>query len=184
MKKIVLKQFSKNGNRYTVSLGNGTVHTFPYKRLAQLYLNKTNKFLTIQLFEVHGLYMALWQEYQRVWFYFGYGHEKGRWSLHIQEQRKCSEMLHDCEECLASSIDRSDYSNGNRFSFQNIRVAINSLKGAAKILLPIHQKRSSTAEIYRINAIVTRLVELENKINSYGQIEAIQHSLTFNIKTA
>lgn len=184
MKKVVLKHFSKSADGYTIALGNGTVHTFPSKRLATNYLNKTNKFLTIQLFEVHSIYTDLWQEYQRCWFYFGHGHDKGRWSLHFQDQRKCAEALTDCEGCLAAAIDRSDYDNGNRFSFQNIRVAITLLKTACKILLPLHQKRSSTADIYRLNSFIMRVVEIENKINAYGQLEAIQHTLTFKTKTA
>lgn len=184
MKKVVLKQFCKNGEQYTVALGNGTVHTFNSKRTAVNYLNKTNKFLTIQLFEIHGIYMAMWQEYQRCWFYFGYGKDKGRWSLHSIDQRKCAESLQECEGCLASAIDRSDYENGNRFSFQHIRIAINALKQSCKILIPLHQKRSNTADIYRINSFITRMVEIENKINSYGQLEAIQHTLDFKTKTA
>lgn len=175
MKKVVLKHFSKSESGYTISLGNGTVHTFPSKRIATDYLNKTNKFLTIQLFEAHTIYMSLWQEYQRCWFYFGYGANKGKWSLHAQEQRKCSENLKDAEECLSAAIDRSDYENGNRFSFQNIRVAIQLLKQTTKILIPLHTKRSNTADVYRLNSFIVRLVYLENKLNSYGQLEAITY---------
>lgn len=185
MKKVVLKHFSKSSNGYyTIALGNGTVHTFPSKRLAADFLNKTNKFLTIQIFEVHAIYMAVWQEYQRCWFYFGYGQDKGRWSMHSIDQRKCAEALSDCEECLGASIERSDNSTGNYISFNNIRVAINSLKSAIKIILPLQQKRSSTADIYRLNSSISRLVELENKINAYGQLEAIQHTINFKTKTA
>ena len=92
MKRIVLKQFRKQGNNYIVSLGNGTVHSFTSQRKAQDYLSKTNKFLTVQLFEAHTVYMDLWQEYQRCWFYFGYGTDKGKYTLHFQDQQKCNYM--------------------------------------------------------------------------------------------
>lgn len=176
MKKIVLKQFSKNTAGYTVSLGNGSVHTFPSKRKASDYLNKTNKFLTTQLFEVHGIYMGLWQEFQRAWFYFGYGSQKGKWTMHELSKQRCEEALKECEERISNSVDKSDYDNWNHFTFQNIRVAINHLKIAVKILMPLHQKRSQTADVYRLNSFINRLVEIENKINAYGQLEATTYT--------
>lgn len=186
MKKIVLKQLSQNTEGYTVSLGNGSLHTFPSKRKAQDYLNQTNKFLSTQLFEVHGIYMALWQEYQRVWFYFGFGTEKGKWTLHHLSKQRCEESLKSCEECIEQAFNKSDYEMGNQFTFQNIRVAINQLKIAVKILMPLFSKRSQTADIYRLNSFIARLIEIENKINAYGQLEATTYTTipTYQKQTA
>lgn len=175
MKKIVLKQFAKAGKTYSVSLGNGTIHTFHSKRALQNFLNQTNKFLSKKLFEVHSIYMMLWTEYQRCWFYFGYGKEKGSWSLHTTEENKCKEVLSSCESSLAFAADISDRTNGNHLSFKNIHVAISYLKDAVKILRPLHKKRSITADVYRLDFIFQQLLHSENHLNSYGQLESTGH---------
>jgi hypothetical protein len=183
MKKVVLKHFTKNGDSYQVNLGNGTSHTFNSLRSLHHFLNQTNQFLTEQAFFVHTIYTDTWQEYQRIWFYFGFG-EKYNYSAHFQSQALCSRNLKDCEDHLNLAFDKSDCDNGNHFTFKHIRVSILCLKDSIKTLLPLYKKRSQTADIYRMNALFLRLLDIETRINSYAQIQATNHLLTKLKKSA
>jgi hypothetical protein len=172
MKKIVLKQFETRINgqlQYELYLGDDRRLQFPSKRKLIAFINKTNKFLTLSAFEVHTLYMQVWEEYQRCWFYFGQGDEK--YSLHYLDQIKCDESLRTCEERLQIAIKKEWY-DGNPFTFSNIPKAISLLRQVISILLPLHKKRSQTADLYRLNTLFSRLADVENKINSYGLVEA------------
>ena len=175
MKKIVLKQFTTHEeSRYRVHLGNGTTHTFSSKRKLLAFLNQTNKFLSTQLFEVHGVYMSVWQEYQRAWFYFGWENNK-QWTLHYLDQKKCDENLQSCEQAITLAWQRHTWDNGNHSAFKHLNVAIECLKEVTHILQRLHKRRSSTVEIYRLNALFKQLLHASATINAYGQLDATHH---------
>ncbi|HYD20009.1 MAG TPA: hypothetical protein VEB40_00940 [Flavipsychrobacter sp.] len=179
MKKIVLKQFTHQEGKYRVHLGNGTTHSFSSKRKLVAFLNQTNKFLTTQLFEVHGIYMAVWQEYQRSWFYFGWEDNK-QYTLHYLDQRKCEESLQGCEQAFVMAWKRHDWANGTHSAFMHMEVAIDCCKEVVGILLHLHRKRSSTVEIYRLNALLKQLVLASSTLSAYGQLD-LTHNISYSV---
>lgn len=174
MKKIVLKRFEQKDGSYQVRLGNGTVHSFPSKRLLFQFLTRTNKFLTSRAFDIHAIYMELWQEYQRCWFYFGSG-QNYKWSLHFLDYKRCKEELEACEDHILRAIGQSDWDSGNHYSFHSLNTAISCQKGVIKTIIPLFKSRSQTAELYRMNCLLERLLSAESKIHHYAQIEATHH---------
>ncbi len=176
MKKIVLKQFCKEENdTYSVRLGNGTAHSFRSTRQANQFLKDTSKFLTVHYFAVHATYMDVWQEYQRVWFYHGFG-DRYSWSTHSQIQRKIEDALKSCEDLLDRGINTSDHpERGCHEVFRCISVASTQLKEAVKLLFPLFKSLSQTADVYRLESCITRLVDIETKIHAYGQLQATHH---------
>lgn len=179
MKKIVLKQFLKTASGYQVNLGNGTVHVFPSLRLAKAFLNKTNQFLTERAFAIHSIYMALWQEYQRVWFYYGFG-SKYSYTSHTLDQKKCADELQSAESAILMAFNASDATNGSHISFRQLRIAITCLKASIKILMPLFRLRSQTADLYRLENYFAQLIDIENKLNSYAQLQATAHIINRN----
>jgi hypothetical protein len=175
MKEIKLVKYSKDGKKFSVSLGNGTIFDFTSKRLTLKFLAETSRFLTGSLYEARSIYISVWNKFQLSWGYFQSNSEL------FLEGENCQDLLTRISKSFDLAVNRSHWENGNHFSFTHIFSVIQSQKEIIKALNKVFELKGTTHEIYECEAMYNRLINLECELKNYGQTNAIR---LFRIETA
>jgi hypothetical protein len=177
MKKIKLNQYIKTDDEYLILLGNGTEHRFPSKAKALRFLSKTSRFLTDRLYEYNSLFAELHYLYRLNWGFFD--HDKKTLSgatIHMDMLiRKEFTTISNVDGLFDKVVKLSKRSGGNYYAFNHLRMIGDSLKGCCKSLLEINRKKSYAPVTYQLECLFNRLLEIETRINNYGQMKAVGH---------
>ena len=167
MKKVRIEQLNEPKIRsiflkdkfYWVWLGNGTKHRFTNRKHAEAFLAQTNRFLNERVFELNRLYVEIFAEYRRLWFYFD--------NHSVVSNEKIENLLEWTNKKFNILIERSSGVNGNFNAFQNMRILIDNLLEVVKVLEELQQRKNNWVEKYSLAVIATRLNELENALAKY-----------------
>jgi hypothetical protein len=171
MRKISIDKISERENKYFVYLGNGTATEFTNKEKAQQFLNETNQFLTQQAYNINELQKLIYPFYRDNWPYFR--HDKKNSKLNLFEmERFCSATLREVENCLDLSFNRSNYNNGNYFTFYHLQNACRGLKNILKELQPLSKSKSFSDRLCKIDFFFSIIVKLESDLNNYAYLGA------------
>lgn len=167
MKKIKLENYTdpKPGSifvrdkSYWVWLGNGVKRSFSNRKHAEAFLVATNRFLNQKVFELNRLYVEVFAEYRRLWFYFDKSQTviNNRIEANLEWTNKKFNLM----------IDISSHINGNFTSFQNMRVIIDNLRDIVNELMTLQKQKNNWVEKYNLAVIAARLDELEKALNDY-----------------
>jgi hypothetical protein len=173
MKRISLKNINTSQKTYTVFLGNGTTHSFKSERSAQDFINKTNKFLTEHLHEIHAIYSSVSILLNHNWFYFQ--NDKNTRKAHLyQFERDCNNNIDSIRATLNRIVDHSHFTNGNYTTFIDLLRASNYLQDTIKILNVINKNRSNTNALYEYKSLFNRLIQLDNSLKNYSQFQSVK----------
>ena len=173
MKKVSINKFSQQGKQYVVCLGNGTATAFNQKQQAQQFLNQTGQFLTAQLYALRQIYKAVNDLYIDSWGYFRHDKKTMNAALYASD-RAIQNNLRTVENSFNICIDRSQWTNGNYFSFYHLQTAIDSLKNGLKELGPVLSSKSIAAESYKIDFLFSSLLNIETDLYKYAQAGAVK----------
>lgn len=145
---------------YWVWLGNETKHRFSNRKHAEAFLVRTNRFLNERLFELNRLYVEIFTEYRRLWFYF----DRKAMESNIQIEG----TLEWINKKFNIVIDRSQGINGNFNVFQNMLIIVDNLKHIIKVLTDLQTQKNNWVERYNLIVISKRLDEIEKTIRNYN----------------
>lgn len=173
MKKISITQVNRVDKIYTIFLGNGTTHQFKSERSAQDFLNKTNKFLTEHLHELHAIYSDVATKLNHNWFYFNHDKNTRKASL-FQSERDCNANMDAIRDILNKTVIQSHFTNGNIIVFIDFQKVSNYLKDTIKLLNDLNKKRSNTNALYEYKSLFNRLIQLDNSLTNYSQFQSIK----------
>ncbi len=171
MKKIKIEKYDEPrvGSIYTrdkyywVWLGNGSKHRFSNRKHAEAFLARTNRFLNERVFELNRLYVEVFAEYRRLWFYFDRGAMFGNEKIenNIEWLNKKFNIL----------IDRSGGENGNMNSFNNMRMIVDMLREIVLTLEELQKRKNNWVEKYNLAVIAARLHEVERLIEEFEKTD-------------
>lgn len=171
MKRICINKISASGKNYTICLGNGTATTFTNKDKAKQFVAETNDFLTKQLYHINELYQLVDTFYRQQWGYFAHNKKTSATKL-VETERHCAATLREIENCLDLAVNRSNWTNGNYFTFYHLQNAITGIKSILKDLQPICKSQSATTALNRIDFYFMVAAKIESDISNYAYLGA------------
>lgn len=159
---------------YTIHLGNGKVCQFTQSRQADAFLVATSTFLTDMLISVNEMYIVVFSEYRKLWFYFD-----GRKKDNLNEMQKTERKLRaqiDIIQHTFDNIHRNRISGGNSLPFKLIAEALGAIHKAAKVLVEMRKKRSEYVEKVMLENLRKNCFFLLREMADYGQhVNYTQH---------
>lgn len=170
MKKICIDKISADKGKYTVCLGNGTATVFSNKEKAEQFVSITNQFLTQQLYNINECYQLIFCFYRESWGYLHTGTAKTK--NYEEVKRFCDSTITEVQNLMELAVNRSNWTNGNYFTFYHLINAIKGQKQILKELQPVFRSKSATAQLYKIDFYFTMLAKLESDINNYAYLGA------------
>jgi len=110
MKAVNVKANLSNSVPYSISLGDGTLHTFKNRKAAEKFQNETNRFLTELVYTFNELYSNLFTLYRETWtFFYNTGNQHKGDGRHDELKIKSSfEIIDNLLETLTTSYSRQD----------------------------------------------------------------------------
>lgn len=158
IKRPVIASVYKNDKLYKVYLGNNYVFESKSFALAKAFLNKTNKFLNIQLHEINMIVKELQLEYRNIWFYL---------DDTIDVEVKIVESFKTVDYKLNIAISRAGYTDGNYYVFNHLEFALYELNSIADTIAKIQYKKSNMPDYYRLIIIVNKTKQLIEQLEKY-----------------
>jgi hypothetical protein len=172
MRKINLKDIEKHKNKYIIHLGNDNIYSFSQERQAKKTLFEISTFLNKQLNSLKQKYSLLHGYY--ISYYFLINHSE----LNVLK-KSFDSVLNSIE----LSVHRSEYTNGNYFTFYHLNSIYSNLSLIATMLQNISFQRSETSLKYEFDSIINDINLLNNQYNEfqYNQINTNTNHLKIAI---
>jgi hypothetical protein len=171
MKKIKIENYREpvkesiytRDKRYWISLGNGARLSFTNRKDAKAFLARTNRFLNERVFDLNRIYVDVFSEYRRIWFYFDDGEKENNERIEL--------TMHWTNVRFNVMIRNAGYESGNAYAFQNLRTIISNLLEIIATLRDVQKRRNNWVERYNLEVLSRRLTEVDAMINGYGLAE-------------
>jgi len=148
--------------KHQVYLGNGLNVLFSNINEVTGFLAKTNKFLNAKIFELNELYIEIFSNYQRLWFFFNNSTEL------LDSERIVESNLYLIPRNLTMMVTRSGFENGNQFVFLQFQKSINALIKTIEVLQEVQKDRYNYLESNTLNTLKERCFSLQKQIETYG----------------
>lgn len=145
--------------KYWVSLGNQVKVSFTNRKNALAFIAQTNRFLNEKTFELNKIYVDVFSEYRRIWFYFD---SKNAHRVNFEQQIGFLEKRFDL------LIDTSRYTNGNYNAFFHMRGIVDLIKEMLTQMQQVMAGKNNYAEKYNLSIYVRRLDDLLQAVNDYA----------------
>jgi hypothetical protein len=178
MKKIVLKTITKSDKssihtaqrKHSIFLGNEVTIYFSDKKKAAAFLVATNQFLTQKLFELNALYIDLFTEYRKSWFYFFNIYDQ---KMHLASDNNVLQEIAAIERKMTLMVARAHFGNGSSIVWQGFRVIIDSMKNITVTLSHLYKSKKFYAQSHQIRAIEARIKILETQLSVWGKDQTL-----------
>ncbi len=143
MKRIIINHISGNdkssilsGNRsWNVAMGNGLTLRFKNEVHAKSFLVKASEELSFQLIIMNEIYMDIFTEFRRNWFYFNLTQEL------LSSERNIKNAFDLFERQTHLAVSRCELANGNHFVFRYLYQSCKALMEVTEILSNFHVYR-------------------------------------------
>jgi len=122
--------------------------------------------LNQKLFELNALYIDLFTEYRKSWFYFFNIYDK---KMHLAGDNHVLREISVIENKMTLMVARAHFGNGPSIVWQGFRVIIDSMKNITTTLSGLYKNKKFYAQSHQIRAIEARIMILENQLNEYGK---------------
>jgi len=147
---------------FRVVLGNNSTNTFSNRKHLTKFLAETNEFLKTKLFELNKIYIEVFTEYRKMWFYFD------------NEQREIIAMRFDedlqfINKSFTLIIDRSGWENGNWMVFKHLGNIITMFEGILREMIDVQRTKSNYVEKRNLEVVASRLEYLKKTIEDWGK---------------
>lgn len=152
--------------KHCVYLGNGVSVYFTDLKAAKSFLVKTNQFLNQKLFELNSLYIDLFTEYRKAWFYFFNVYDR---KLHRNSENFVLIEIQTIEKKMTLMVARAHFDNGSTIVFQGFRIILSSMETITETLIDLYKAKKHYAEAHQIRAIQSRIEILKAQINEFGK---------------
>ena len=145
--------------KYWVALGNKVRVSFTNRKNALAFIAQTNRFLNEKTFELNKIYVDIFSEYRRIWFYFD---SKNARLMNFEQQIGFLEKRFDL------LIDTSSYEDGNYNAFFHIRGIVYLLQEMLTQMQRVMAGKNNYAEKYNLGIYLRRLDDLLQAVNDYA----------------
>lgn len=165
MKKIKLTNYSKptpGTNRaqeklYTALLGNNVRLTASNQKDILKLLAAVSAQLTELIIATNTLYISVFTEYRRLYFY-------------LDRKNKIADMLLQIEKSFNLLFDRQAFENGNYFTLVHMASILSSLQSICGELLKLSEKRNFTMISRQIDQLYNQAAALSDQLADVGRI--------------
>ena len=124
--------------RHCVYLGNRVSVYFSDMKKAKAFLVQTNEFLNQKLYEINSLYIEVFTEYRKAWFYFFDIYDR---SLHIVSENKILMDIGAIEKKMSLMVARSHFPNGSTIVHQGFSYIIDVLMDITDTLILLYKQK-------------------------------------------
>jgi hypothetical protein len=178
MKKIAIRTITKadkssihtKQRKHSIFLGNEVTIYFSDKKKAAAFLVATNLFLNQKLFELNALYIDLFTEYRKSWFYFFNIYDK---KMHLSGDNQVLREISVIENKMTLMVARAHFNNGSSIVWQGFRVIIDSMKTITATLSHLYKTKKFYAQSHQIRAIEARINILERQLKEWGNDQTL-----------
>lgn len=163
MKKIKISYYTKQKKNYSFILGNGSKYTYTQEKECIAKLNQVNKDLTKLAFDININYIEAFSIWRLYWASVDYP----------AFERKTNEVNSNILQSLENAyIKRSD--SYSIYVFMHLKNAINNTIQLIKLVLIEIRKKSDTVNLYRVESIVKRFIQLKTELENYGLMDCTE----------
>ncbi len=174
MKKIKLQNISLKDKSsiftkrkmYSVFLGNDIDVFFTDLKDAKAFLVATNEFLNQKLYELNALYMELFCEYRKAWFYFFNIIDSRIQNIGVTGVFREFEII---EKKITLMAARSGYQNGSSIVWHSFKISTESLQIISNSLISMYKSKKHYSEAYQVRVINERIKTLSDQLESWGK---------------
>lgn len=167
MKKIKIENYDEPiiGSIYTrdklywVWLGNRVKRSFANRKHAEAFLVEVSRFLNQCTFELNLIYVEIFSEYRRLWFYFD------KKAIESFEMDRIMTWVNKNFDLLIGTSGI----NGNFNSFRNCSLIIDNLNEIIQNLKNLHLSRNKYAELYTLEVCRRRLQKINDELENFGK---------------
>lgn len=143
-----------------ICLGNGLNCYFSdYKKLMK-FLAETNKMLNLAAQELNRIYIEIWTEQRKVYLTY---------HMVFSRSMKLKDCYNQTERNFNLLCTRSDWTNGNHFSFNYFTNIIEILFQWVDEILNLMKSKNLYSNIDTFGTIKERIKYIENKIMTWGK---------------
>jgi len=170
MRKIVINDIiypDLNSNythrrKYCVALGNSTRVYFDNLKDAKKYLADTNRFLNNKLHELNYIYINVFAEYRKLWFYFA-EKQMQRYEQDINETFKVIDFKFQ-------NLYRVNYTvNGNYFAFLSLDKIARNIREVFSIIIEVQKAKKFYADAQRVYMFDTQAHRIIMELKNYNK---------------
>lgn len=171
MKKIQLTDYQYENNKYSFVLGNGAKFVFKNETICKRTLTKYSHEITQLVYEINQNFIEVHNIYRLYWLSIDSP------SFDRNGNNFVNQIIQALENCF---IKRSE--NYSFFLFLHAFNALDSCQGLLKLIKLQSQSKSITFDIYRIELLEKRFIDLKNKFQNIGIIQC-NEVLNLDIQT-
>jgi len=166
------KHFTEKSQYYGVSLGNGFSCYFTSKRHADQFAVATKTFLTDCLIELNELYIDVWTDYRRNWFYFS-----GRTTESHKAMRKVESEILRSMQAVENCFGKIENTRDNFAPWRLISNALASILEIVHHLHLVRKKRNEYVERKNLEILKKRAHSLIYLMSDYGSNQKNDYSI-------
>lgn len=165
MKTINIKHRIKDKSPRQFCLGNGSRVVFKSQRLADKFVADTNRYLTKVLVNFNEIYIALFQDYRRVWLVAANTHKGAKSNYHLVAFNIKKSL--ESADFIMEKFSTGWQSGDPYMAFVDLKKVGLFLYEAAEKLEAFHRKRDHTANTYVCMLLKERCVAVLGKLQEY-----------------
>jgi hypothetical protein len=144
--------------RYWIWLGNGVKCSFTNKKHAVSFLANLSKLVNEKLFELNLIYIDIFAEYRRLWFYFD-----------VEQLRQSpDEQLHYINKNF-DMMANNHRQQSNIDAFNRLRNLIDDLKAFTQLVIEVAIKKNDHAVKNFLNVHLCRMDAMKAGIEAFRQ---------------
>jgi hypothetical protein len=143
----------------SIHLGNGLTCYFSNLKEAKSYIVKTNSFLQLKLLELNKIYIDTWVEYRNLYVY--------HYDI-IGNNVKIESNLIALEKSINLIVERSNWENGNHFTFSHFYKLIDCLLEFIKLVIKYFKAKRIYNSIFHFEIYQERVQFIRQTINNWG----------------
>jgi hypothetical protein len=144
--------------KYWIWLGNGIKCSFSNKKQAVSFLANLSKLVNEKLFELNLIYIDIFAEYRRLWFYFD-----------VEQLRQSpDEQLHYINKNF-DMLANTRWQQSNIGAFNRLRNLIDDLKQLTQLVIEVAIKKNDYAVKNFLNVHVRRMDAMKASIETFRQ---------------
>lgn len=167
MRQIKLSYFNKTDNKYYVSLGNNTVHSFKSLKATNKFLSDSSKFLTDKLHYLNNVYSSTFKIYRQTWLYFDYNCRVLDKNMYVYD-RQISESFTIIDDVFNKVSTRCLFDNYNIYVFKSFYLISSYLQSNIISLKNLYKTKSVPSLLFQLDFLLENLININNDLNNYA----------------
>jgi len=152
--------------KHQVFLGNNVTVYFSDMKKAKAFLTVTNYFLNRKLFEINALYIDIFTEYRKAWFYSSGEYDR---QMHFINDNFVFRDIEIIDRKFSLMVSRSHFENGSSIVWHGMYIIIECCESTIGKLTDLYKAKKHYAEAHQLNVIAERLGILKLQLDEYGK---------------